>query len=202
MSDDLGKMAVVRKTGKEQFHSNGRALDYDLLSFWEWSMSDLVSNATRGVIAEYIVARALGLAKMDIRDEWAAYDLQTPSGIKVEVKSAAFVQSWYQKRYSTIQYNVPKTRLWDADNNLQSNESRRQADVYVFAFLSHMDKASIDPLNINQWRFYVLPTSALDTRTRSQHSITLKSVENLSDRAVGYEELRAAVEEATGKPIG
>ena len=96
---------------------------------------------------------------------------------------------------------VPKTRGWDATTNLQSREARRQADIYVFALLAHTDKSTIDPLNVNQWQFYVLPTATLDARTRSQHSITLKSLEQLSGGAVHYTALREALEKAAGKVI-
>ena len=67
--------------------------------------------------------------------------------------------------------------------------AKRHADVYVFALLAHTDKLTVDPLNINQWEFYVLPTTALDERKRSQHSITLKSLEDLSGGKVDYVQL-------------
>ena len=92
-----------------------------------------------------------------------------------------------------ISYGVPKTRAWNPDTNLQDTEGRRQADVYVFALLAHLDHTTIDPLNVKQWVFFVLPTAALDQRERSQHSITLKSLETLSEGSVTYEELRAKV---------
>jgi len=192
---------VTRKEGRESFHSNGRQLPFDLLSYWQWSASDLVSNATRGIVAEYIVARALGLAEKGVRDEWAAYDLETPSGIKIEVKSAAYLQSWHQERLSPVKFVVPKTRAWDADTNTQSQESKRQADVYVFALLVHTDKETVDPLNIDQWHFYVLPTAVLDARKRSQHSITLKSLEKLCSEPTPYDELPQAVENCIGKHV-
>ena len=198
---NLGRLTIRRKTGHELFHTNGQALGFDLLSFWQWTASDLVSNATRGRLAEYIVAQALGLATADVREEWAAFDLQTPSGIKIEVKSAAYVQSWHQAKLSPIMFVVPKTRAWDAVTNVQAREARRQADVYVFALLAHMDKTTIDPLNVNQWHFYVLPTTTLDARTRSQHSITLKSLEQLCGGTVHYAELRKAIEKAAGKDL-
>ena len=198
---ELKRLTITRKEGRESFHTNGRQLNFDLLSFWQWSASDLVSNATRGIIAEYIVARALGLAEKGVRDEWAAFDLETLSGVKVEVKSAAYIQSWHQKRLSSITFITPKTRAWDADTNVQSREVRRQADVYVFALLALTDKATVDPLNLDQWRFYVLPTAVLDARTRSQHSITLKSLEKLCDGAVTYTDLRKAVENSIGKTL-
>lgn len=198
---DLQGLTTTRKEGREPFHIDGEALDFDLLNFWQWSASDLVSNAARGVIAEYIVARALGLAGSGVRDGWAALDLETPSGIKVEVKSAAYIQSWHQERLSSITFLTPKTRAWNADTNMQSHESKRQADVYVFALLVHTHKATIDPLNLDQWRFYVLPTTVLDARKRSQHSITLKSLEGLCFGAVTYVDLPKAVENCTGKVL-
>ena len=198
---DLLRLAITRKEGTEPFHLNGEALGFDLLSFWRWSTSDLVNNAARGIVAEYIVARALGLGEGGVRDGWAAFDLETPSGIKIEVKSAAYVQSWHQKQLSSIAFVTPKTRDWDAETNIQSHESKRQADIYIFALLAHTDKATIDPLNLDQWRFYVLPTTVLDARKRSQHSITLKSLEGLCPRAVTYAELPKAVENCIGKEL-
>ena len=41
---ELSALTVKRKTGKELFHYNGKALPVDLLSFWSWSSSDLVNN--------------------------------------------------------------------------------------------------------------------------------------------------------------
>ncbi len=84
-----------RKTGDEPLHIDGQPLAANVLSFWQWSASDLISNTMRGRLAEYLVACALGVAD-GVRVEWDAYDLRTPSGIKVEVKSAAYVQSWRQ----------------------------------------------------------------------------------------------------------
>ena len=87
------------KTGSESFHDDGRALGVSLLQFWQWSASDLLSNATRGRLAEYLVARDLGVAD-GIRSEWIAHDLTSKIGTKIEVKSAAYVQTWIQRRAS------------------------------------------------------------------------------------------------------
>jgi hypothetical protein len=199
MNDALARLMTTRKTGAEQFRERGKDLGFDLLSFWQWSASDLVSNVTRGRFAEYIVARTLGLATEGVREEWAPFDLLTESGIKVEVKSAAYIQSWHQRVLSLVSFVVPKTLAWDAETNMQDRQARRQADVYVFALLAHIDKATIDPLDLGQWRFYVLPTSLLDARSRSQHSITLKSLEGLAGPPVEYAGVNEAVERAAGR---
>jgi hypothetical protein len=200
MDEALARLTTTRKTGAERFHDCGKELGFDLLTFWQWSTSDLVSNVTRGRFAEYLVARALGLSADGVRDEWAAFDLCTVLGTKVEVKSAAYVQSWYQRALSAVKFVVPKTLAWDAKTNKQAQEARRQADVYVFALLAHVDKTTIDPLDVSQWRFYVLPTAILDARSRSQHSITLTSLEAVAGSPVDYWDLNDAVERAAANP--
>ena len=196
MSNALARIHPTRRSGAERLHSNGCPLDLSLLDYWSWSASDIVSNARRGVLAEFIVASAIGVDLNGVRDEWGAYDLTTPDGIRVEVKSAAFIQSWEQRDYSIISFNVPKTRAWNSDTNIQEAESRRQAQVYVFALLAHKDKLTIDPLNVNQWIFFVLPTAVLDVRKRSQTSITLRSLQTLAGPGVPYDYLRLAVAQA------
>ncbi|MGB3976924.1 MAG: hypothetical protein WBM02_00225 [bacterium] len=189
MPNDLSRIIPTLKCGDEPLHVSEKPLGYTLLDFWRWSVSDLVSNATRGILAEFIVATALGIELKSVREEWGAYDLITPEGITVEVKSAAYIQSWSQKQYSTILFGIPQTRAWNSETNTQENESRRQAEVYVFALLAHKHKPTIDPLNVDQWKFYVLPTIALDAHRGNQQSITLRSLESLAGTAVPYSKL-------------
>ena len=189
---NLGRIQQFRRDGSERFHDDDRDLGFNLLGFWEWSASDVLSNATRGRLAEYIIASAIGAAD-GVRDEWAAYDLLDPRGISIEVKSAAYIQSWHQERLSTISFNCPKSLAWDPDTNRQSDVKRRQAEVYVFALLAHQVKSTVDPFNLSQWEFYVVPTMTLDRRERSQHSITLKSLRALHGDAVGFADLSRAI---------
>lgn len=53
---------MKRKTEGEQIHDARRALGFDLLDSRQWADSDLVSNALRDRLAEYVVPRALGIA--------------------------------------------------------------------------------------------------------------------------------------------
>lgn len=180
------------KNGTEPLHDNDNTLPFSLIDFWRWSVSDLLSNATRGRLAEFIVATTLQIPLTTVRDEWSAWDLTTPEGIKVEVKSAAYIQSWHQDHLSKISFDVQKKRAWDSESNKQDKISQRQAQVYVFALLAHQHKSTIDPLNMAQWEFYVLPTEVLNQRQRSQHSITLPSLVKLC-QAVAYTSIRSAV---------
>ena len=125
--------------------------------------------------------------------------MTTPSGVKVEVKSAGYIQSWFQKDYSSISFVVKARRGWDALTNVQAQIASRKADVYVFALLAHKDQDTVDPLDLSQWRFYVVLTRTLDERKRSQHSIALRSLEQLSGGALRYDELAASVDAAAGR---
>ena len=193
---NLDRVTVARKSGRERFRNGTIDLGFDLLTFWQWSSSDLLSNSMRGVLAEYLVARALRAKADGVREEWASYDLTTENGTKVEVKSAGYLQSWYQEQLSQISFVVPRRRPWDAKTNRLGDVPARQADVYVFALLSHKDKVTVDPMDVDQWTFFVLPTLVLDQRTRSQHSITLPTLANLCGGSVTYDGLQAAVVKA------
>jgi hypothetical protein len=197
----LERLVVQPLTGSEPFRLDNQDSAFNVLDFWRWSISDLVMNTTRGFLAEYIVARALGIPTDGVRESWRAYDLETTTGLRIEVKSSAYLQSWSQEAMSTIQFVVPKRRGWDATTNQMESVARRHADVYVFALLTHTDKASLNPLDLNQWRFWAVNTPTLDARTRSQHSITLASLRKLAGEPTGFGDLALAVEKVAGKPI-
>ena len=96
-------ITVTRKKGSERLHNDGKEISVQLVDFWRWSASDLLSNATRGVFAEFLIASALGLVD-NVRSEWDSYDLKTQKGKRIEVKSAAYLQSWSQKELSKISF--------------------------------------------------------------------------------------------------
>ncbi len=192
-ASNLHALTVLRKLGTEPFHAARQVLPFTLLDFWRWCSSDLTNNAMRGVVAEYLVACDLGLAD-GIRVEWDAYDLKTQEGIKVEVKSAAYLQSWHQEKLSAISFGIQPTIGWNASTNEYSTERRRQADVYVFALLHHQDKTTLDPLNVDQWEFYLLPTSVLDDKVATQKQIGFVTLLRLTPTKVRFGEIATAIE--------
>ena len=129
---NLDRIRTKPKTGQEKLIFNGKELDFSVLDFWRWSTSDILSNTIRGGLAEYIVATALNLDMIVLRDEWSAYDLKTTEGIKVEVKCSAYIQSWYQTRLSTISFSTKPALYWDSNTNKFESIKKRHADVYVF----------------------------------------------------------------------
>ena len=192
--NELKEIKASPKTGEENLTDNGQNTNYNLLDFWRWSVSDILSNATRGRFAEFVVGTAVGLNPKNLRDEWDAYDLRTDDGIKIEVKSAAYIQSWSQKRFSAISFSIKPARYFDSGTNIMS-ESTRHADLYVFCHLKHKDQNTIEPLKMEQWDFYVLPTCRLDNYERSQSSITINSLKKMTDPKK-YRELKNEIMKA------
>jgi hypothetical protein len=186
--NELDCVKATIKTGNEKLTFNNKALGFTLLDFWCWSVSDIMSNATRGVFAEFIVATAAKIDLNEVRSEWGAFDLKTKEGIKIEVKSSAYLQTWFQKALSKISFGTKAAFVIDIITNKQSELKIRSADVYVFCLLHHKDKRTVQPLNLDHWEFYVLATEQLNNYVRSQHSISLNSLKRLTV-AVDYENL-------------
>lgn len=178
--ENLGLTNTVRKTGEETLLFNNKGIGINLIDFWQWSVSDLISNATRGRFAEYLVGLALGLVQNTVRSEWDAYDFESAEGIKIEVKSAAYIQTWSQKKLSNISFSIKSTRSWDEINGIYKTEIKRQADIYVFCLLHHSNQNTINPLDLDQWEFYVCPVSILNERYSDAKTISLKGVKEIS----------------------
>ena len=179
--ENLKAIKTIPKNGNEELSFNEINIRFSLLDFWKWSVSDLMSNATRGRLAEFIVGTSVGLNPENLRDEWDAYDVTSDNGIKIEVKSASYIQSWSQREFSKISFSIKKAKFWDADNGMSRGEAKRHAEVYVFCLLKHKNQETIDPLKLEQWEFYVLPTYKLDNYERSQFSITINSLRKLTE---------------------
>jgi hypothetical protein len=150
-------------------------------------------NNVRGYLAEFLVARAVGATHP--RTEWDAFDVLTPDGIKVEVKSGAYLQVWEQSRLSKVVFGGLSARTWTAKDGY-SKAGSYNAAVYVFAVLTATDHASYDALDLAQWSFWVLPRAVVEgTGQRSMH---LSTVESLGGLAVTYAELADQVRRAAG----
>lgn len=196
-SNHLGPVDVQFREPSEEFHMPG---DYSsrpptLGDYWQWSSSNVLNNTERGIMAEYLVAHALGLTD-NPRVEWDSVDLRTGSGLKIEIKSAAYLQSWSQRQLSPISFGIePKRREWDAeaDTVVLHDPPKRIADLYVFCLLKHKDKSTVNTLDTDQWEFYVVPTWRIDKERSGGKRIGLRPLRGLAQGALGFGEIADAV---------
>jgi hypothetical protein len=150
---------AVPLTGTERFVG----LDATVMDFWRWAFSDLRDNTTRGILAEFLVAKAVG-DERSLRIGWDNFDAQAPDGTAIEVKCSAFLQSWTQKRHSSLVFGRLSAREFDATRNEYSVDARVRADVFVFAVQTQREPAAYDVLDISHWEFWVASASTIRTR--------------------------------------
>ena len=183
------RIKAERKTGSERIKGLPGAT---ISEFWQWAYSNVMDNAERGVFAEWLVAKALNAAKTT-RTEWDKYDILTPSGIRVEVKTSGYIQSWEQNKLSEIIFSVPQTQGWDSVTNTYDSERKRQADIYVFCVHKHKEQETVDPLDLEQWAFYVIDTNTLNNEIGEQKSLSLKKLKDLGAECAVYDSLNETV---------
>jgi len=127
------------------------------------------------------------------RGDWSIFDLKYRD-CGIEVKSASYHQRWHQDGLSRISFGVSKRKGWDANTNKSDQVSKRHADIYVLSLLAEKDRDKVNPLNMDQWRFWVVSTSFLDRRRRSQDSITYNSLIKEVGEPISYGKLKIAVD--------
>jgi len=74
-------------------HETFSGTDIRVSAFFTWAFSDLRLNIVRGVLAEFLVAKALGDPRDGVRNAWDNYDVLSREGLRVEIKSSSYLQS-------------------------------------------------------------------------------------------------------------
>lgn len=87
-------------------------------------MSDLKVNNVRGYLAEFLVARAVGANTP--RAEWDAWDVTSPDGVKIEVKTSGYIQAWGQSKLSVPTFRVAPAYSWDSSTGTWSEGTELQ----------------------------------------------------------------------------
>ena len=156
-------------------------------------MSDLKTNNVRGYLAEFLVARAVGASTS--RVEWDAWDVTSPDGVKIEVKTSGYIQAWAQNKLSVPTFRVAPAYGWDPSTGTWSQGQNYNADVYVFCLHTATSHDAYDPLDTSQWEFYVASRRAVEERTTRQ--MGLATLARITGDPVPYVELGAAIARTT-----
>ena len=118
----------------------------------------------------------------------------------MEVKSSAYLQSWHQKRPSSLRFSIRKSLEWAPETNEYVGQSRRHSDVYVFCLLAYQgDKHFLNPLDLTQWEFYIVRTANIDKLFGDRQGISLREVQQLC-QSYTVAELPGAIEPAAKAP--
>ncbi|MBD5464139.1 MAG: hypothetical protein HDR24_13985 [Lachnospiraceae bacterium] len=181
-------------TGNEEFILEGAYTGVTINDYWRWAYSDLLNNTYRGVMAEFLVFSSLypTTIKEQVRSDWLPCDIISPSGRRIEVKSAAYLQSWTDDDLpSKIQYDIAPKCAWDG--KVYASEAKRNCDLYIFCLYTALtrDKPILD---LDNWEFYVLAASVLNEKAPTQKTISLSSLIKLDPTKTSYANLSKIIE--------
>ena len=181
------------KPESELFILHGNSVGISVFDFFKWWSGDMLTNSVRGVLAEYIVAMALGCEEGTRLGAWNDFDLVGPDGIRVEVKSSAYLQNWHQTKLSKIVFSISPSRSYDYDSGRYMDGLERRSDVYVFCVFECTDRRKARLSDLDQWGFYVMSTSEINRRFGNQKTVSIGSLLKAGAQRICYTELRSSV---------
>lgn len=183
-------MGNTQSNGSEVFSFAGVPENFTLGDFWRWYATHLMSNITRGHLAEFIVAKALGI-QSDPLPEWESHDLVF-NGKSIEIKASAYIQEWNQAANTNPRFSIRPARKWDNASGY-SDKAQRNSDMYIFCVLAETDKSAVNPLLLDKWEFYPVLTSELDAALGAQKSVGMGTICRMCPEPFTYVSLRDAV---------
>ncbi len=184
-------MSKAQSTGSEAFTFAGAPEAFTLGDFWRWHATHLMSNITRGHLAEFIVANALGIHVSGPLPEWESHDLLFEDK-RIEIKASAYIQEWNQAVNTNPRFSIRPARRWD-DSVGYSDKAQRNSDMYIFCVLAETDRSAVDPLLLDKWEFYPVLTSVLDAMLGAQKSVGMGTICRMCPAPFDYASLRDAV---------
>lgn len=214
MTTEIVDNTVVLLNGTEVFTLKDEKAGFNVLDFWRFQFSNL--SDIQGRVGEFLVAMALKKETPDNNNGWTLWDINYREK-RIEVKTTAYYQPW---RYSKVYIK----QRWEKDTKLEDNqehnyseqrtfgitksrdpkdnEFKRMNDIYVFVLNKGKNKEDADPLKLENWEFYIIPTFIIDKECRNNKTISLgkvkkliKQVPSFSD-GLSYDKIKDAVDNA------
>lgn len=169
-------------TGNDHFILDGKEIEMTMTDFFQWFNQDFTDSSRRSVLSKFIVSSSLGLSDSRSKDSrnvrfHREYDFLTQDGYRVQIESASYLQSDDGKNPSHISFAISS---WDVD-------------VYIFC-LYKATSLSQNPLDLNLWDFFVLPSSTLPDR--KLQAITLPRLTEIGVWQCDFYGIAAGIEKA------
>lgn len=174
--------AVDFLNGKEEFTLKGGMLGFTVLDFWRFQFSNL--SDMQGRVGEFLVAMALGKDTPDNNNGWTLWDIDY-RGKRIEVKTTAYYQPWREDGTWSEQRSFGITKAHCVEGDPKS-ELKRMNDIYVFVINKGKTKEEANPLQLEHWEFYVIPTSVINEECGDNKTISLKKVKKLTQQVYGF----------------
>lgn len=188
---EIPKHSDNQLVGNECFTIKGKDTDLTILEFWRWHFSEIYDLQSK--FAEYIVGKALGLTEAQNVGDWTLFDM-IYRGKRIEVKETSYYHAWQTDEEPKSKQRVfGITKAYD-DYKKSNSPFRRQNDIYIFCLNIGETKEASNPLELNNWQFYVIPTEIINEECGDAKSISLSKVEKLAKK-IKYADLKCVVDD-------
>ena len=179
-------------TGNEKFELDGNMLDFNYFNFWQFQYSNVYN--LQEYIAEFLVAKALGLQESCNTEYWTLYDILYQN-MRIEVKQTSYYHPWNEGGKVSDQrtFNIAKANS-HYETGGSENRFERLNDFYVFCLLNGDTKESTYPLNLNNWEFYVVTTAFINEHCGVNKTVSLGRIRNFGFKALRLDEIKAEVD--------
>ena len=180
-------------TGKEKFIFENQPLEYEYLDFWRFHYSNIYDLQDK--IAEFIVSKALGVDEAQNDQYWTLWDVSYRDK-RIEVKETSYYHSFNKEGKVSKQRVFGITKAHGSYDTAKSgnNEYCRQNDVYVFCLNTGDTRESSNPLNLNHWEFYIIPTAIINEKCGNNKTISLGKIKRLGFSAKRYDEIKIEID--------
>lgn len=180
-------------SGKEQFVFDGKSVGLDMLDFWKFEFSNVYD--LQDEISEFIVAKALGIDVPYNKDLWTLYDIRYRD-VRIEVKETSYYHPWNEDGKISEQrvFGITKANS-SYEHPDEENRYERQNDIYIFCVVNGITRDTSNPLVLDNWDFYVVPTEVINEKCKDNKSITLKKIHKLGFEPIKYDTLKEKVDQ-------
>ena len=180
-------------TGKEAFVFEGETVGFDFLDFWRFHYSNIYG--LQDMIAEFIVSKALGFNEAQNDQYWTLWDVSYRNK-RIEVKETSYYHSFNREGKVSKQRVFGIAKANGSYDHAKSGNSEvcRQNDVYVFCLNTGDTREASNPLDLDNWEFYIVPTAIINEKCGSNKTISLGRIKSLGFPAKRYNEIKSEID--------
>ena len=194
-------MKAKRLSGDELFEFHQTSQGQSVKDFWAWALSRLIMDGPRGDLAEYIVRMSLGEDLETPKRGWGECDITDCDGFRIEVKCSSLLQEWERDKPSAPTFSIAETLECDiggTEGNYhyvgrKGTTIERRSEAYVFCLFACDNREIANPLNLDQWEFWVVPTALLNQKMGKRKSVTPATLKKMGIEMIKYDQLADAV---------
>ena len=179
-------------TGKENFELNGKSVGFNMLDFWKFEFSNIYDMQDE--ISEFIVAKALGIDVPYNKEMWTLYDILYRD-TRIEVKETSYYHPWNEGGKISQQRSFGITKANSTyEHPDEPNRFERQNDIYIFCVVNGETRETSNPLVLDNWDFYVVPTSVINEKSKDNKTISLNRIRTLGYAPIRFDRLKQEVD--------